>query len=47
VFNLGIGMVLVVSEGEAFKTLDILRSEGHQAVVIGSVERGDQQVRLR
>jgi phosphoribosylformylglycinamidine cyclo-ligase len=47
VFNLGIGMVLVIAEGEAFKALDILRSEGHQAVVIGAVERGDHQVRLR
>jgi len=46
VFNLGIGMVLVVPEREAFRTLDILRAHGHQATVLGAVRRGDQGVRL-
>ena len=46
VFNLGIGMVLVVPEDEGFRALDVLRSHGHHATVIGAVERGEQQVRL-
>ena len=47
VFNLGIGMVLVVPEDEAFRALDVLRSHGHAATVIGAIERGEQQVVLR
>ena len=46
VFNLGIGMVLVVPEDEAFRALDVLRSHGHQAGVIGSIVRGEQRVTL-
>jgi phosphoribosylformylglycinamidine cyclo-ligase len=46
VFNLGVGMVLVVPEDEAFRALDVLRSHGHAATVIGAIERGDQQVVL-
>jgi phosphoribosylformylglycinamidine cyclo-ligase len=47
VFNLGIGMVLVVADDEAFRALDVLRSHGHQAAVIGRIERGDRGVELR
>ncbi|HET7719343.1 MAG TPA: phosphoribosylformylglycinamidine cyclo-ligase, partial [Acidimicrobiales bacterium] len=46
VFNLGIGMVVVVAEDEAFKAVDLLRTHGHQARVIGQVQRGDRAVRL-
>jgi phosphoribosylformylglycinamidine cyclo-ligase len=46
VFNLGLGMVLVVPEGESFRALDILRGEGHHATVVGRIEAGDQHVRL-
>ncbi len=46
VFNLGVGMVLVVPEDEAFRALDILRSHEHHASVIGRVERGDRAVTL-
>lgn len=46
VFNLGIGMVLVVGVDDAFRAVDTLRSHGHQARVIGQVERGDRKVRL-
>ena len=47
VFNLGIGMVVVVPEEEAFKTLDILRSHGHHAArQIGVVEKGERRVRF-
>lgn len=46
VFNLGIGMVLVVGAHDAFRAVDTLRLHGHQARVIGQVERGDRKVRL-
>jgi phosphoribosylformylglycinamidine cyclo-ligase len=46
VFNLGIGMVLVVGEADSFRALDVLRTHGHQARVIGQVRRGEKAVRL-
>ena len=46
VFNLGIGMVVVVAASEAHKTLDILRTEGHRAVTIGTIEAGHGNVRF-
>ncbi len=46
VFNLGIGMIVVVPPGDAFKTLDVARSHGHRAMEIGRIVKGDQQVRL-
>jgi phosphoribosylformylglycinamidine cyclo-ligase len=46
VFNLGIGMVLVVAADEAFRTIDVLRSQGHQAREIGRIEPGHGDVRF-
>jgi phosphoribosylformylglycinamidine cyclo-ligase len=46
VFNLGIGMVLTVDEGDAFRAIDVLRTHGHQARVIGSIERGERTVQV-
>ena len=46
VFNLGIGMVVVVPPADAYKALDVLRSKGHRAVQIGEVVKGDGQVRF-
>jgi phosphoribosylformylglycinamidine cyclo-ligase len=46
VFNLGLGMVVIVPEGESFRTLDILRSHSHFAVEIGRVVAGDGEVKL-
>ena len=40
VFNLGIGMVVVVAPDEVYKALDVLRIEGHRAVEIGNVVTG-------
>jgi phosphoribosylformylglycinamidine cyclo-ligase len=45
-FNLGVGMVLVVAEDDAFRAIDVLRAAGHQARAIGSIEAGDRGVRL-
>jgi phosphoribosylformylglycinamidine cyclo-ligase len=46
VFNLGIGMVVVVAPEEAHRTLDLLRTEGHRAVEIGQVVAGHGDVRV-
>jgi phosphoribosylformylglycinamidine cyclo-ligase len=46
VFNLGIGMIVVVPEGETYKTLDVLRAEGQRASVIGSIQPGSGRVEL-
>lgn len=40
VFNLGIGMVVVVSADEAYRALDVLRTHGQRAFEIGTVQRG-------
>ena len=44
-FNLGIGMVVVVAADDAYRALDVLRTNGHRAVEIGQVTKGDRQVR--
>jgi phosphoribosylformylglycinamidine cyclo-ligase len=44
VFNLGVGMVVVVPAEDAFKALDVLRSHGQRAVEIGTVHKGSGQV---
>ncbi|WP_420639997.1 phosphoribosylformylglycinamidine cyclo-ligase [Candidatus Poriferisocius sp.] len=46
VFNLGVGMVVVVREADATKAIDLLRTGGHRAVAIGRVEKGRGQVHL-
>jgi phosphoribosylformylglycinamidine cyclo-ligase len=46
VFNLGIGMIVVVPRSDAFKAIDVLRPFGHRAAEIGSVVPGTGSVRL-
>jgi phosphoribosylformylglycinamidine cyclo-ligase len=46
VFNLGIGMVVVVPPEEAHRSLDVLRTEGHRALEIGRVAPGAGRVRI-
>jgi len=46
VFNLGIGMVLVVPGEQSFRAVDVLRAAGHQARVIGEVAPGRGAVRM-
>ena len=46
VFNLGIGMVAVVPADVAHKAIDVLRSAGHYARVIGEVVPGHGEVRF-
>lgn len=47
VFNLGIGMIVAVPAGDAFRALDLLRERGHRAMQIGEVTNGDGSVYLR
>ncbi|MEO6988618.1 MAG: phosphoribosylformylglycinamidine cyclo-ligase [Aquihabitans sp.] len=44
VFNLGIGMVVVVSPDDAHRAIDTLRTAGSRAVQIGTVHKGDGSV---
>jgi phosphoribosylformylglycinamidine cyclo-ligase len=46
VFNLGIGMVAVVTAEDAHQTLDVLRTAGHRAVEIGTLVPGSGRVRI-
>jgi len=46
VFNLGIGMVAVVSPADVGEALGILRSAGHAPVVIGEIVDGSKKVRF-
>lgn len=43
-FNMGVGMVAIVSEKDAAAALEILRSEGEEPYVIGEVAEGDDGV---
>lgn len=47
VFNLGIGMIVAVPAGDAFRSLDLLRERGHRAMQIGEITNGDGSVHLR
>jgi phosphoribosylformylglycinamidine cyclo-ligase len=47
VFNMGIGMVVVVPEADAYEALDTARAAGHRAVRIGQIVPGDGRVRYR
>ncbi|HEV2069648.1 MAG TPA: phosphoribosylformylglycinamidine cyclo-ligase [Acidimicrobiales bacterium] len=46
VFNLGIGMVVIVPPGDAHRAIDLARSAGHRAVQIGEVVTGSGRVVL-
>jgi len=46
VFNLGVGMIVVVPEAEVYKALDVLRSHDQRATVIGSIAAGHGDVQL-
>ena len=46
VFNLGIGMVVVVPGEEVFRAHDVLRSAGVESVDIGEVKSGEGEVHL-
>jgi len=41
VFNLGLGMLALVPDGDAFKAVDAIRAAGHDAWVVGEVIAGN------
>ena len=45
VFNMGVGMAVVVPDSDVHTALDILRTAGHRATQIGIVEPGEGRVR--
>jgi phosphoribosylformylglycinamidine cyclo-ligase len=45
-FNMGVGMVLVVPDGEAQALCDLMLEHGHPAAVIGEITPGTRTVRL-
>ncbi len=45
-FNMGVGMVMIVSKEDADKTIEILKANGEQAYVLGSVVDGEEGVIL-
>lgn len=46
VFNMGVGMIVVVPESDAFRALDVVRTAGHRAEIVGRVVAGTGDVRL-
>ncbi|MGH9180978.1 MAG: phosphoribosylformylglycinamidine cyclo-ligase [Acidimicrobiales bacterium] len=46
VFNLGVGMIVAVPAGDAFKALDLLRDKGHRAVRVGETVGGHGTVHI-
>ena len=45
-FNMGVGMIMIVSPEEADKTIEILKAQGEDAYVLGSVVDGEEGVIL-
>jgi phosphoribosylformylglycinamidine cyclo-ligase len=46
VFNMGVGMVLVVPDTDTDRAIEVLADQGHAALVIGRIEPGDGNVVL-
>jgi len=46
VFNMGIGMILVVSKKEADKAMSFLSAIGEKAYLIGEISKGKRKVKL-
>ena len=46
IFNMGIGMVVVLDEAEAQKAIDILAAHGEKATIIGKVTEGNKNVTI-
>ncbi len=45
-FNMGVGMVVVVSAGDALKTVQLFRRLGQKAWIIGDLREGRKEVRI-
>lgn len=47
IFNMGIGMVVVLPASEADRAISVLTSHGEKATVIGSVVKGNKEVKIK
>ena len=45
-FNMGVGMSVIVAQSDAPRALEILRSNGEDAYVIGSIVRSEEKIRI-
>ena len=45
-FNMGIGMAIIVSKEEAKKSIEILKSAGETAYIIGEVIKGNKEINI-
>lgn len=45
-FNMGIGMAVIVPEADVEKALELLKSQGEEAYVIGEVVEGNKEINL-
>ncbi len=45
-FNMGVGMSIVVAKEDADKALEILKSKGEDAYVIGEITKGEERVEI-
>lgn len=45
-FNMGVGMSVIVAKSDAPRALEILRSHGEDAYVIGSIVRSEEKIRI-
>ena len=43
-YNMGVGMSIVVPKAEAETALEILKAQGEDAYIIGSIEPGDEKI---
>ena len=43
-FNMGVGMIMVVSKEDADKTVEILKANGEDAYILGEIVKGDEGV---
>ena len=46
-FNMGVGMVIAVDKNDVERSLEILRANGEDAVVLGNIVKGDEGVILK
>lgn len=45
-YNMGVGMTVVVSATDAEKALSVLKANGEDAYILGSIEKGDTKIKL-
>jgi phosphoribosylaminoimidazole (AIR) synthetase len=46
VFNLGLGMLAVVAPGDALRAVDVARTAGHDAWLVGEITEGSGRIHI-